>query len=260
MKYNLILFMITFIFLGTGCDHVLLERDNALDPKNPDSKRDKTILVEVFVNNNIANSAYSLEAAEKLMEDDYSGKLVLLEYHIHNASPDAYSAQAVDMLELLDRLDLVNSNRTTAVPDIYINGFYEAARDNGIQGASSVEIASNRLGKIIDNESGPAYFTIEGSVTRANPASINVTIARLGKSGAYNCKVKAAIIESYDENYHKYVVRDLMPEQALDIGNGSTILKTFQSSTLPEQTDINRLSGVVWIEDADARALQSALF
>ncbi len=262
MKFYIKLLLIFIITCGIYCDHIVLERDNELDPKYSGSKRQQITLVEVFVNNNISYSTYALEAAEDLAADDYSGKIVLLEYHIHtnDASADNYSSMAVNMLELMDRYDLVRSEKNPALPDIYVNGKYDSTRENGIQGASNVDIARNRISNVINNELATSFFTIEGSITRSNPVSISVDIARLGKSEARNCRVKAAVVQSYDEDHHNYVVRDLLPEQTLDINNGDIVGKSFQSSTLPDQTDTSRLSGIVWIEDSNAKVLQCAIF
>ncbi len=260
MKNYLELILLFLMITGSSCDHIILERDNELDPKNPNSKTQKIHIVEAFVNNNIANSAYTLEAAEDLMLDDYSGRIVLLEYHIHDVLPDTYSTMAVNMPELLGRYNLLRAEKNAALPDVYVNGIYDSVIINGIQGAYTVATASDRISSAIDRQSAISYFTIEGSFVGANPASISVVIARLGKNGAANCRVKAAIIESYDANYHKYTVRDLLPEQALNLNNGDVVNKEFQSSTLPDETDVSKLSGVVCIENESYRVLQSAIF
>ena len=45
-----VLFIFSFVM---SCDYLTLDRDNPLDPKNPDSRRDRLSLVELFVNDTI---------------------------------------------------------------------------------------------------------------------------------------------------------------------------------------------------------------
>ena len=257
MKRYIIIIISLFLFLGFSCDQLTLERDNPLDPKNSDSKRDRISLVEVFVNDNIEYSSYAEEGVEDLALNDYINRIAVIEYHIHSTSPDNYSNEVSDMQELIDRYNSLRNGKDIGLPDIYVNGKYEEERDNSIQGASSVESLKNRLGNVLDSEISLSYFTIEGSITRTNPIDLHITIARLGNTNAYNMRVKFAVLENCDEKY-RYVLRDLIPERLLNIEAGDIAEMDVQSATITAQ-NMNNISGVVWIENETGNVLQSVI-
>lgn len=241
-----------------SCDYLTLERDNPLDPKNPDSRRDRVSLVELFVNDNITYCPFAEAGVEALSLDAFRGRIVILQYNIHNSNPDAYSGQAADMPELIARYDFVRgTGRIAGLPDIYVNGVYVSARDNAVQGASDADSVKERLNSLLNKEVAISYFTIEGSIVKSTQPVLNVTVAKLGRDDSPCLSLKSAVIENIDAN-HRYVVRDLLPPKPFSIKASETISVSLAAATITT-ANINNISGAVWIEDSEGRVLQSAV-
>ena len=77
---KLVLFIILCLFIFDCGD---LDRDNPLDPKNPNSSVDRVVLVELFVNDSTGFEYcnYALDALERLAQrEEFKDKLFILEF------------------------------------------------------------------------------------------------------------------------------------------------------------------------------------
>ena len=257
-NYILIIIMALNLSFGLFCDQITLERDNPLDPKNSDSKRDRISLVELFVNDNIPNSSFAQNGVVDLFDGDYNNRIVVIEYHIHDSYPDDYSDEVENMQELIDRYDILRNDRVDGLPYIAVNGIYMDERENSIQGASSADSVKNRLGNLLDNEISQSNFTIEGTITKTNPIEFNIQIAKLGKESASDLTINFAVIENIDSDY-RFVLRDLIPERQLDTIKSGEIKDVNVSSATITVVDSDKISGVVWIENTEGNVLQSTI-
>ncbi|MDZ7344265.1 MAG: hypothetical protein ONA90_07095, partial [candidate division KSB1 bacterium] len=149
-----------------------LERNNPLDPKNPNSERARVIFVEAFVNDSTPFSALALAALDSLAAAFSPAQLIVVEHHL----PSSTYADPHALPESADRYrDFMVSD--AVVPDVFFNGSL-----GRVLGASSVQTALTRYRTAVQSRLGEiSHFTIEAqkSVWAAN-LTIDVTVARLG--------------------------------------------------------------------------------
>lgn len=202
MVYKYIFSLIFIFFLS--CSEI--DRDNILDPKNPDSKTDKVLLLEAFVNtsdslpSSIPYNQYALDAIETLkMDDNLSDKLIVVEYHRNVTNPvydDILTFPEIENWyeQYTTKYDL--EERSKGVPDIFING--AASR---VQGASNSDVVENRLRIITTDlllEDGE--YTIEADINQnGNEISGKYRVAKLGKSSSEGTILR--IIAVYDAEF-----------------------------------------------------------
>jgi hypothetical protein len=182
-----------------------IDRDNVLDPKNPDSYRAQVISLEAFVNteNDQLYNEYMLQALETI-NDRYPGKIILMQYH-RNATgfPDSLT---IPENENLYELYVNKFDDLKGVPDVFING-----ASYRIKGASSTETALARIDAaiqslLIEN----TFFTIEPTITLNNSKMlISAKIARLGSESISDIIVRATVTEQIDSDFYTRVVRHM---------------------------------------------------
>ena len=202
MKLSLMFRLIFSLILLSCIACSEIDRDNLLDPGNPSSTRENTILVEAFINtsSNIpAQITYNKEALNALEElkNIYKDRIIVCEYHWNTTNP-----------VYLDPLSLNNSasvydtyidaqekeeERVKGVPDIFINGAL-----NRVQGASSAQNVVNRAkvfaGNILDKM---ADYTLEADiVNQGNNINITYRIARLGNQTSDEMRLR--ILTTYN--------------------------------------------------------------
>ena len=208
------------VFLGmtavTGCKDI--PRDNLLDPKNPNSLREQTVLIEAFVNTNedledsVAYNQNMLSALKNL-KNEYDGKVLLT---VHHRSLPAYP----DILAINESEDIYRryvgalEGAVKGVPDVFINAL--GAR---IQGATTAASAELRIGSVLqDFLIRNSYFTIEPAASfSGGTLRCTATIARLGTTPAYDILVKLYVLQNVDERWLSNAVREvrrsnLLPE------------------------------------------------
>lgn len=197
--------------LFLSCDQ--LERNNPLDPQNPNSERRRVVLVEAFVNASTPFSAFALAALDSLALSFSPQHVLIVEYHLPSpafADPLALPAGA-------DRYKNLTA-AAPAVPDVFFNGVLQRA-----QGASNASTALSRYRSAIQNEiDKSAYFTLAAQKT-ISPTSltVDVTVARLGNSSFENFIVGAMVWEDLAMAGRHHVVRKLFaPENFSRIAAG----------------------------------------
>ncbi len=81
-RYGFKLFLILYIVQAILISCNDIDRDNVLDPKNPESYRAQVISLEAFVNteNDQLFNEHMLQAMETIL-GRYPGKIILVQYH-----------------------------------------------------------------------------------------------------------------------------------------------------------------------------------
>lgn len=162
-----------------------MDRDNLLDPKNPDSKSDKVILLEAFVNTNnpLPYNDYALDAIDELeLDDNLSGRLIVVEYHRNVSNSDYNDVYTLSGTESwYEHYITVQESKIKGAPDIFINGAYDR-----VQGASSTNNVVNRVKKYMTNQLiKDSEYTIEADANQnGNEIDGKFRVARLGNKSA----------------------------------------------------------------------------
>jgi hypothetical protein len=204
-RYGFKLFLILYIVQAILISCNDSDRDNVLDPKNPESYRAQVISLEAFVNteNDQLFNEYMLQALETI-NDRYPGKTILMQYH-RNATgfPDSLTiAENENLYEhYINKFDNLKG-----VPDVFINGVTVR-----IKGASSTETAIDRIDAAIQSQLiENSFFTIEPTVMLNNSKIfISTKIARLGSDSISDIIVRATITEQIDSDFYTRVVRHM---------------------------------------------------
>jgi len=238
-----------------------LDRDNPLDPKNPNSSVDQAILVELFVNNGTGFEYcnYALDAIEKLAQRaEFKNNLYVLEYHLTNKTSEWLDGYAMD--EFNQRYyQYVPNLSERGIPDAMFNGLV-----NRVQGASFENI-ENRYAEAADQFLGQScYFYIDAEKQISNNSiQLEVTVARYGKSDTDNIDLNAILYEDMGTTRHHYVTRKILQKQTIaKIKHGE--VKSFHfSEQLPQIKNINNLFVLIFLQDqqsANKEVLQVAKF
>ncbi len=206
--------------LLSGCDDI--PRDNLLDPKNPDSYRAQTILVEAFVNTAHPSeyNDWALEALEQVAAN-YGDAVLVAEYHRNVAGVvDPYHLDRNE--ELYQTYTSAFDPSVAGVPDIFINGI--TARVQGASGVTNVrQRLVNELQKLVSNT---CVWTIEADISRSNNSiQVDCRIARLGAASSDPYIVRAVIVENTGTaRLHRVVREILVSSQQPALGYGETRL------------------------------------
>jgi len=238
-----------------------LDRDNPLDPKNPNSSVDRAVLVELFVNDSTGFEYcdYALDAIERLAQrEEFKDNLYVVEYHLTNRTSDWNDNYALDEFNQRYYQYVPNLNQR-GIPDAMFNGLV-----NRVQGAS-LENIDNRYSEAADQFLGQSsYFHIEAEKQISNNfMQLEVTVARYGKSDGANIDLNAILYEDIGTARHHYVARKILQKQTIPkIKHGE--IKSFHfSEQLPQVNNINNLFVLVFLQDqqsAKKEVLQVAKF
>jgi hypothetical protein len=212
--FRLLLFCVLAIRVS-GCAD--LDRSNPLDPKNPDGQRERTVLVEAFVNDQggaLMNAA--LDGLNRLCRDYDSHDFLLLEHHIQktaNTDPKALEAS------LTRYYDFVPQTNEQAIPDVFFDGL-----SGHVQGASDAEIAYQRYrAQLEERLAVSAQMTIEISASVSNSRiMVTADIAQLGEETAEDVIAQVAVIGG-TELSDQSVVRALIPVETLGSVDGGSV-------------------------------------
>ncbi len=238
-----------------------LDRDNPLDPKNPDSTVDRAILVELFVNDSteFEYCDYALDAMERLAQrEEFKDNLYLLEYHLANQIHGWNDIYAQD--EFNQRYyQYVPNVSERGIPDAMFNGLVKR-----IQGAS-IENIDNRYAEAADQLLGKScYFHIEAEKRISNNSlQLEVTIARYGNSDEANIELNAVLYEDMEMSRHHAVVRKIFQKQIISEFKHSEIRLFNFSGQLPQVENINNLFVLIFLQDQQSskkEVLQVAKF
>ena len=224
-----------------------LDRDNPLDPKNPNSSVDRAILVELFVNDSsgFEYCSYALDAIERLAQrEEFKDNLYVLEYHLTNQTSEWNDEYALNEFNQRYYQYVPNLNER-GIPDAMFNGLVRR-----VQGAS-LENIDNRYSEAADQFLGQScYFHIEAEKQISNNfMQLEVTIARYGKSDENNIDLNAILYENIGTARHHYVARKILQKQTIPkIKHGE--IKSFHfSEQLPQVNNINNLFVLVFLQD-----------
>jgi len=216
-----------------------IPRDNLLDPQNPGSYQESTILLEAFVNtsNPYEYNLWALQALDSI-ENQYRSEIIIAEYHRDTQQyTDPYSKPLI-FEPLYEKYVEHSVPAIKGVPDIFINGSLRR-----VQGASSVGSVLDRLYSelselvIVNN-----HFTLE-------PADIHITatelkasckIARLGNQPAGNLLLKVILLKNFNSSELKRVVIDSRKSDIISQLNAGEI-KTVVFNSIPVTQRPDRL-------------------
>ena len=218
-----------------------LPRDNILDPKNPNSYKASTVLIEAFVNTNnpFSYNEWALEALDSI-KSIYNQRVLIVEYH-RNTSLFTDSLSNPVFEDLYTKYVENSEVNQKGVPDIFVNGI-----THRVQGASRVENVISRLNNILfDLTAEKNYFTIEkvGINTTLNQYTVKCKIARLGIGANDNIRLRAVFLNKIDNQYLKCVAVSFIKSLAIGrIVAGDIILVSFDSVPLDTKPAVIMIS------------------
>ena len=198
--------LIVLIVLFAACSDI--ERDNLLDPKNPDSFSETPILIEAFVNSSFSYDSTAIEALNQI-ENDYSGDISfeIVEYHrTHDSAPIGYDPYEQTVFTTLQDQYVGAYTESKAVPDIFVNG-----TQGRVRGASDDNSVYNRLAPIISGLSAQqSNYAIEVEIeTSGQILDIDYRIARLGNKSEADVELNIIFVKNYGTNYYKRVAKGI---------------------------------------------------
>lgn len=226
-KYSFSLF-VCLAFL-TGCTD--LPRDNVLDPQNPNSYQESTILLEAFVNtaNPYDYNRWALQALDSIRQM-YRSDIIIAEYH-RDTQQYADPPYSNPIFELLyDKYVSHSDPAIKGVPDIFINGI-----SHRVQGASGVSSVISRLNAILSElVIVNSHFTLEPADIHVSDSEITSSckIARLGNQSAEDLLLRLIAIHAYNPGELKRVVTNLVKSDIISRLNAGEI-KTVVFDTVP---------------------------
>jgi hypothetical protein len=191
-KYIFKLIVLTILLLS--CSDI--ERDNLLDPKNPDSYSGTPILIEAFVNTALEYDIFALQALDQI-ETNFGNQVEIIEYHrahpADTSNKDPYVNSIFD--ELHDDYAEFYDDGPKAVPDIYING-----SQGRVKGAYDMASVYSRLAPIITDIIGnQCEYALEVDLAvTGNLLNISYRIAHLGNKSDENLELHTILVKDYE--------------------------------------------------------------
>jgi hypothetical protein len=250
---RLVLLIISCFFLISCKD---IDRDNILDPKNPQSRRPQTVMIEAFVNTNEnlpVKINDTLLIALDFLHDKFENEVTIVEYH--RDLPGFTDTLHIAENELLYSTYFEGFNQgEKGLPDVFINGI-----STRVQGASTVSNAIFRIEEavqpyLVQN----SHFTLEPDVTKTESRiSLAVTIARLSSTSIQDVLVKAIIVEDIDGLLLKRVVREIKKSNLVPIlDNGEQEIIEFESELYP---NAKNLSVIFYVTSEDELTIYQSI-
>lgn len=243
MKKFFCLFSLFFLLFYCGD----LDRDNPLDPKNPDSSVNRAILTEIFVNDSTGFEYcnHALDAIEHLaLREEYKDHLYILEYHLTNRTANWNDLYAQDEFNQRYYSYVPNSDER-GIPDAMFNGLTKR-----VQGASLENINNNYTHAIDALLAHESFFRIEAEKQVSNNLiQLDITVARYGSSGEEDIDLNVVLYEDLDMPRYRFVVRKIFQKQTIpSIKRGE--IKSFRFiEQIPEVKNINRLYCLIFLQD-----------
>ena len=244
--FHLLVFLIILLRCGNH------DRDNALDPKNPNSKANRIILIELFV---VENTGYeycntALENLEEICEsDNYRGKVLLLEYHLRKDDlNDSYA-----LPQCYDRyVEYAPLQSDRGIPDAFLNG-----KIDRVQGAS-VEKASARYDDVLSGLTGKkSYFRFEvNKQVEGNSIDLDVKVVRLGRNKKQDLNLFVVLYEDIETDLHHYVVRKIFQPQTINSIKPGEVKSFFFSDHSNNIQNMENVHAVVFIQGQDKTTME----
>jgi hypothetical protein len=226
-KYSFSLFVCLIFLIGCGD----IPWDNVLDPQNPNSYQESTILLEAFVNtaNPYEYNRWALQALDSIQQQ-YRADIIIAEYH-RDTQQYADLPYSNSIFELLYDKYVAHSNPAIkGVPDIFINGI-----SHRVQGASGISSVISRLNSILSEMViVNSHFTLEPGDIHVSETEITATckIARLGNQSAEDLLLRLIAVHAYDSGELKRVVTNLVKSDIISRLNAGEI-KTVVFDAVP---------------------------
>ncbi len=237
LKY--ILFFICALYIHS-CN---LDRSNPLDPKNENSRIEKTVLVEAFINSSVDGYVtWAKEGLEKLNEHFNSSNLLILEHHVERTQgtdPDACSAS------LSRYLAFVPDSDQQGIPDVFIDGV-----GRRVQGASDSETAFQRYLQPTEQRflgTGQFYIECQASLNNSK-LELDGKLACLGKQSAENIAVYAVVVEELSASAD-LIVRDIVLVHSIDKIDDGNVVDINKSISFFSEWDELKTSLVVFVQN-----------
>ena len=250
---------ILFIFFLSCAD---LERDNLLDPRNPDSYSATVPLIEAFVN--LAHpSPYNAWAIQSLnaLDAQFGRQINIVEYHrdlqidsITYDDPYNDSDQQAFFLQLQTRYVQLWPDLPRVLPDVYLNG--AASRFSGAYNANSLKSAMESAISELIAQKNDYILEIE-SKRESGLVTVNCLVARLGNEADQNLRLRVLFVKkaTFQTLTLNYVVKMSWPSILIDkIKAGQ--YQTIEAGQIAE----SRADGVVCalVLENEQQVLQSA--
>jgi len=222
-----------------------LERDNMLDPQNPQSVTERVILVELFVNDSTGYDycEYAVESMEQIcLREENAGKIIALEYHVTKAGWN----DALALNEANQRYhEYVPTTDKRGIPDAFFNGL-----EVRVQGASEENIY-NRYSDAVDQLLGDSgYFLIEAEKTTTGTViDLDVTIARLGNSDKTDLSVNAIVYENRETPGQRFIVKKILPRQIISRFDSGQVKNFSFSAVMSPNDTMERMKVAVFLQD-----------
>jgi hypothetical protein len=260
MKCNFFSPILSFIlFFGivfAACKD--LDRDNNLDPKNPNAEANQVTVVENFVHrytnyDSVYPSIRYSQVALQQLTADYKERMIIMEYHMYPAGVPANDTFA--SLENESRYNDYRGSTTRGFPHAFFNG--NAAQ---IQGASSVETAKQRYQTILDSitvKKVKLYCEAEMRYD-GDTLIINSRLIRFGTEEINNLLVEFFVVEDKGDLLHYMVRKDVQDEFITSIPAQTIYEMPRKTYMVPPFVNRNDVSVAILIKDAiSKRIIQS---
>lgn len=244
MKRYKILILILFPLLFHCGD---LDRDNALDPKNPAGYANQVVLVELFVNDstgyNYCNLA--LNVIEEISErEDYKDKLCVLEYHLFDSTWNDPNS----LISCNKRYDeyVPPNSPFRGIPYAFFNGMVDT-----VLGATNQDIVEYRYLSALQELTGEkAYFRIEADKSISDDfISLEIKVARLGRHSKNDLNLNVVLYEDLGNDFHRFVVRKILQSQSINSMKPGQVKSFSFSEQLQRVQNQNSVYALVFIQD-----------
>ena len=240
---QIFLLMLSALILVFSCAD--LDRDNLLDPQNPNSYTDRAVLVELFINDSTGYEycEHAIETIEEIgLREENDGKLFVLEYHLTNAGWNDKFASSENNQRYHE---YIPASSQRGIPDAFFNGL-----GLRVQGASEVNIYHRYSAAVEQLIGDKGYFLFEAEKEIVdNFLNLDVTIARLGNSEKKNLTVNAVVFEDLGRQGQRYVVRKVLPRQTISSFDSGQVKNYRFSASLSNVESIDQTYVLVFLQD-----------
>ncbi|KAA3604611.1 MAG: hypothetical protein DWQ06_03980 [Calditrichaeota bacterium] len=233
-----ILIISLFISL-IGCE---IDRDNPLDPKNPDNSFQRINLVELFYKRGDNLSSFATQAFEVLsLDGTYKDQIALIQYDL---LPDEISG-AQNFYEN-ERANGINFG----IPDFFLNG-----NEGRAQGASSYSNAlrnyKETLQEATNGEFRESDFTFWAELQpEGDLLTIQAELGNVSEIRKSNLLLRGVVVENQGGNF-KFSAVQLLNSKNIPILEAGEVSKfTFPSVAISNlQNRFEKINVVVWVEE-----------
>lgn len=232
--------LVIFLFISLiSCE---IDRDNPLDPKNPDNSFQRINLVELFYKKDNELSNFATQAFEVLSSDGtYKDQIALIQYELFSSN----SISGVQNFYENER-----ANETFGVPDFFLNG-----NEGRAQGASSYSNAlrnyKETLQEATNGEFRESDFTFWAELQpEGNSLTIQTELGNVSEIRKSNLALRGVVVENKGGNF-KFSAIQLLSTRNIPLLEAGEVEKfSFPSVPISDlQNRLENLSVVVWVEE-----------